>query len=287
MKVLVTGAGGQLGHDVCCELGKRGITYLGTTSLQMNITDASAVQTVCETFCPDAIIHCAAWTAVDLAETKADDAFFVNQTGTQNLAIAAKNFGSKLIYVSTDYVFSGQEDGIYEISSQPDPINVYGKSKLAGEQVVQKILENYFIVRISWAFGINGNNFVKSMIRLSETRKELSVVSDQIGSPTYTKDLAPLLCDMIQTEAYGVYHATNEGYCSWYEFAKEIFAQVKREMVVYPISSEEYPTAAQRPKNSRLSKQSLISNGFSKLPNWKDALSRFIEEYQNNMEPNR
>ena len=287
MKVLVTGAGGQLGHDVCCELKKRGITYLGTTSSQMNIADSTAVQTVCETFSPDAIIHCAAWTAVDLAEANAEKAFLVNKTGSRNLAIAAKNLGAKLIYVSTDYVFSGREEGIYEVDSKPDPINVYGKSKLAGEQTVQDILDHYFIVRISWAFGINGNNFVKSMIRLSETRNELSVVSDQIGSPTYTRDLAPLLCDMIETKAYGIYHATNEGYCSWYEFAKEIFLQLKKEVVVHPIASEEYETAAQRPKNSRLSKESLISNGFAKLPHWKDALSRFIAEYQNNMEPNQ
>lgn len=287
MKVLVTGAGGQLGHDVCCELKKRGIPYLGTTSSQMDITDLSAVQAACEMFCPEAIIHCAAWTAVDLAETKAQDAFLVNETGSRNLAITAKKLGAKLIYVSTDYVFSGQEGGIYEVDSETKPINVYGKSKLAGEQAVQSILEHYFIVRISWAFGINGNNFVKSMIKLSETRKELSVVSDQIGSPTYTGDLAPLLCDMIQTEAYGIYHATNEGYCSWYEFAKEIFLRIQKEVVVYPISSKEYPTAAQRPKNSKLSKESLVRNGFSKLPHWKDALSRFIAEYQNSMESNQ
>lgn len=285
MKVLVTGAGGQLGHDVCCELERQGIPHIGTTSAQLNITDAASVKAICEAYCPDAIIHCAAWTAVDMAETKVEDVFLVNETGSKNLAIEAKKLGAKMIYLSTDYVFSGQEDGIYEIDAKTNPINIYGKSKLAGEQAVQSILKEYFIVRISWAFGINGNNFVKSMIKLSDTRNELSIVCDQIGSPTYTADLAPLLCDMIQSEEYGIYHATNEGFCSWYEFAKEIFADMQKKITVHPISSEQYLTTAKRPKNSRLSKACLEEHGFYKLPHWKDALSRFLEEYQKSMEP--
>lgn len=284
MKILVTGVSGQLGYDICRELERRNIIHLGTSSKQLDITNKEAVYSVCKRFQPDAIIHCAAWTAVDLAENKSDEAFLVNETGAKNLALAAKDIGAKLLYVSTDYVFSGEDDGIYQVDSKTNPQNIYGKSKLAGEEAVKSILSEYFIVRISWAFGINGNNFVKSMLRLSETKKELSVVCDQIGSPTYTADLAPLLCDMVQSEQYGTYHATNEGYCSWSEFAQEIFRQAGRDTIVHQIPSVEYPTPAKRPKNSKLSKECLVQRGFYKLPRWQDALSRFLEEYQKSME---
>lgn len=284
MKILVTGVSGQLGYDVCRELERRNIIHLGTSSKQLDITNKETVYSVCKSFQPDAIIHCAAWTAVDLAEEKSDEAFLVNETGARNLALAAKDVGAKLLYVSTDYVFSGDENGVYQVDSKTNPQNVYGQSKLAGEEVVKSILSEYFIVRISWAFGINGNNFVKSMLRLSETKRELSVVCDQIGSPTYTVDLAPLLCDMVQSEKYGIYHATNEGYCSWSEFAQEIFRQAGRETIVHQIPSVQYPTSAKRPKNSRLSKECLVQRGFHKLPRWQDALSRFLEEYQKSME---
>lgn len=277
MKILVTGASGQLGYDVCQELEHRGIEYLGTASADMDITDREAVWRVITEYHPDAVIHCAAYTAVDRAEEEPERAFEVNGQGTRNLAEACGETGAKLLYISTDYVFSGEGTQPYEVDDATGPLNIYGKSKLAGELAVKESLEQYFIVRTSWVFGLHGNNFVKTMLRLSETRPAVQVVKDQIGSPTYTMDLAPLLCDMVLTEKYGTYHATNEGICSWSEFAKAVFLESGRQTVVEEIPSAEYTSAkAVRPLNSRLSKRSLKEAGLTKLPHWRDALIRYL-----------
>ena len=277
MKVLVTGASGQLGHDVCLELEKRGIPFCAPASKEMDITDCGAVLRYMEDTRPDAVIHCAAYTKVDLAEDEPEKCWAVNADGTRNIAEACRKLGSRMLYISTDYVFPGRGDRFYEPTDPVRPENVYGRSKLAGELAVQSMLKNYFIVRISWVFGKNGNNFVKTMLRLAETRSELNVVCDQIGSPTYTADLAPLLCDMVQTERYGIYHATNEGSCSWAEFAQEIFRLSGRNATVDPIPSSAYPATAKRPLNSRLSKQCLQDSGFFRLPSWKNALKHYLE----------
>lgn len=282
MKVLVTGVSGQLGYDVCRELERRGVEYLGVSSKDMDITDEAAVLRGMEAFRPDAVIHCAAYTKVDLAEEEFERAYAVNETGTRHIAAACAKLNAKLVYISTDYVFPGDGERFYETGDQTGPLNVYGRSKLAGEQAVQEALERYFVVRISWVFGINGGNFVKTMLRLAENHREVRVVGDQIGSPTYTADLAPLLCDMVQTEKYGVYHATNEGCCSWADFAQEIFHQAGKPTIVQPISTAEYPVKAVRPHNSRLSKHALDTAGFSRLPDWKDALRRFLLEMEGN-----
>lgn len=276
MRILVTGIGGQLGHDVCHELDLRGIEHLGTGSKDMDITDLGAVRRTIGQYRPDAVIHCAAYTKVDRAEDEPDICWAVNAEGTRNIAYACRETGAKLLYVSTDYVFSGQGEAPYETDGEVAPLNVYGASKLSGEAAVKEYLERYFIVRSSWAFGINGDNFVKTMLRLGESRDELSVVGDQIGSPTYTADLAKLLCDMAATEKYGVYHATNEGFCSWAEFSREIFRQSGRHVTVRSISTDEYPTKAARPLNSRMSKTSLDVAGFSRLPDWQDGLERYL-----------
>ena len=278
MKILVTGVSGQLGYDVERELERRGIEHLGTSSKELDITDREAVERLMERYRPDAVIHCAAYTKVDLAEDEPERCWAVNADGTRNLAAACRETGAKLLYISTDYVFPGTGERSYGTGDPTGPVNTYGRSKLAGELAVQSLLEKYFIVRISWVFGKNGNNFVKTMLRLAETRAELSVVCDQIGSPTYTADLAPLLCDMVQTERYGVYHATNEGTCAWSEFAEAIFALAGRQVAVHPIPTSAYPTKAARPLNSRLSKESLRDNGFQALPEWKDALARYLKE---------
>ena len=235
MKILVTGVSGQLGYDVERELDQRGIEHLGTSSRELDITDREAVERLMERYRPDAVIHCAAYTKVDLAEDEPERCWAVNADGTRNVAAACRRTGAKLLYISTDYVFPGTGERSYGTGDPTGPVNTYGRSKLAGELAVQSLLEKYFIVRISWVFGKNGNNFVKTMLRLAETRAELSVVCDQIGSPTYTADLAPLLCDMVQTERYGVYHATNEGTCAWSEFAEAIFALAGRQVAVHPI----------------------------------------------------
>lgn len=278
MRILVTGASGQLGYDVERELERRGIEHLGTSSRELDITDREAVERLMAAYRPDAAIHCAAYTKVDLAEDEPERCWAVNADGTRNMAAACRKTGAKLLYISTDYVFPGTGERSYETGDPTGPVNTYGRSKLAGELAVQSLLEKYFIVRISWVFGKNGNNFVKTMLRLAETKAELSVVCDQIGSPTYTADLAPLLRDMVQTERYGVYHATNEGTCAWSEFAEAIFELAGRQVVVHPIPTSAYPTRAARPLNSRMSKECLHSNGFQELPEWKNALARYLKE---------
>ncbi|EDS10981.1 dTDP-4-dehydrorhamnose reductase [Anaerotruncus colihominis] len=278
MRVFVTGASGQLGYDVCKELTRRGIENRGVSVEDLDITDRKAVEAALENNRPDAVIHCAAYTAVDKAEDEAEQCWAVNVDGTRNLAVSCKAIGAKMLYISTDYVFPGLGKQFYEVTDAVNPTNVYGASKLAGELVVQSLLTDYFIVRISWVFGANGNNFIKTMLRLSKSNTELNVVCDQIGSPTYTADLAPLLCDMIRTDQFGLYHATNEGVCSWAEFAEEIFRCAGKEVKVNHILTEEYPTCAKRPLNSRLSKRMLSAQGFRPLPEWTNALRRYLIE---------
>lgn len=278
MKVLVTGVGGQLGFDVMRELARRGVEACGVDRAEFDITDAAATRIFITAYAPDAVIHCSAYTAVDAAEDEKEICHAVNAGGTENIAKVCREISAKMLYISTDYVFPGNGDRFYEPTDSVAPCNIYGKTKLAGEEAVQAILTRHFIVRISWVFGKNGNNFIKTMLRLGKEREELSVVSDQWGSPTYTKDLAPLLCDMIATEKYGVYHATNEGVTNWADFAKEIFKEAGISCKVHPVSTEEYPTKAVRPKNSRLSKTCLDEAGFARLPNWQDALRRYLAE---------
>ncbi|KLU64364.1 dTDP-4-dehydrorhamnose reductase [Desulfosporosinus acididurans] len=278
MKVLVTGAKGQLGSDMIKELQARNINCLGTGRDDFDITDFEATLRVITNYHPDAVIHCAAYTAVDMAEENKELCTAVNVEGTKNIAKACKAIDAKIIYISTDYVFPGTGDKAYEVDDVTCPLGVYGETKLEGELAVKEQLCKYFIVRISWVFGKNGNNFVKTMLNIGKTRADVNVVSDQIGSPTYTADLAPLLCDMLVTEEYGTYHATNEGFCSWAEFAAEIFRQAGYKTKVNFISTSEYPTKAHRPSNSRLSKVSLDLAGFSHLPSWQDGLNRYLKE---------
>ena len=281
MKVLVTGIQGQLGYDVGKVLDTRKIEYYAPTLKELDITDRSAVLKILKDYQPDAVIHCAAYTAVDKAEDEPEKCWTVNVDGTRNLAEGCKEIDAKLLYVSTDYVFEGIGDQFYEVDDPVNPQNVYGASKLAGELVVKAFLNKYFIVRVSWVFGKNGNNFVKTMLWLAETRKEINVVCDQIGSPTYTADLAPLLCDMVETEKYGVYHATNEGTCSWAEFAAEILRLAGKNVAVHPISTSAYPTRAVRPLNSRLSKYKLKHMGFPCLPPWQNTMGQYLKEVKN------
>lgn len=277
MKVLVTGANGQLGYDVVKELQKQNIECYGTSRQDFDIVDFEATEKFITNYMPDAVIHCAAYTAVDKAEDEQGLCYLVNASATENIAEICKKINAKMLYISTDYVFDGTKNGFYEVYDKPNPINVYGKTKLLGEQAVQKILDKYFIVRISWVFGEHGNNFVKTMLRLGKERKEINVVADQYGSPTYTADLAPLLVEMIKTEKYGVYHATNEGVCTWAEFAEEIFKIARMNVKVNHITTAEYPTRAIRPMNSRLSKTSLVINNFKTLDNWEIALGKYIK----------
>ena len=277
MKILVTGGSGQLGYDVCRELERRGFEYTAPSSKEMDITDAKAVREQICVYRPDAVIHCAAWTAVDAAEDVPEQAFAVNEGGTRNIAAACREIGAKMLYISTDYVFPGTGTHFYEPDDPTGPVNVYGRSKLAGELAVKEILEQYFIVRTSWVFGEYGNNFVKTMLRLAKNRTEVSVVCDQVGSPTYTADLAPLLCDMVETERYGTYHATNEGICSWAEFAEEIFRVAGKDVRINRVPAEEYPAKAKRPLNSRLSKSCLSNAGLGRLLDWQEALKRFVK----------
>ena len=310
MKVLVTGVAGQLGHDVMNELAKRGYEGIGSDIaesyngiqdgtpvvsmpyVQMDITDKASVEKVLTEVNADVVIHCAAWTAVDLAEDedKKDKVHAVNAEGTQNIAAVCKKLDSKMVYISTDYVFNGQGEEPW----QPDckdyqPLNVYGQSKLDGELAVSRTLDKYFIVRIAWVFGKNGNNFIKTMLKVGKNHDKLRVVNDQIGTPTYTFDLARLLVDMIETDKYGYYHATNEGgYISWYDFTKEIFRQAVEQghseygedrITVDPVTTAEYGVSkAARPFNSRLDKKKLVENGFTPLPTWQDALGRYLKE---------
>lgn len=279
MKVLVTGVKGQLGYDVVRELQKRGHEAVGVDIDEMDITDAVAVERVMTEVQPDAVIHCSAYTAVDRAEEDIEICRRVNVDGTENIAKICKKLNCKMLYLSTDYIFSGDGERPWEPDDEASPLNAYGQSKYDGELVLKKYVEKYFIVRISWVFGINGNNFIKTMLRLGRENGAVKVVDDQIGSPTYTYDLARLLVDMIQSDRYGAYHATNEGICSWYEFAKEIFRAAGMDNVsVTPVKSGEFPVKAKRPKNSRMSKEKLVTNGFSLLPAWQDAVARYIKE---------
>ncbi|SDW47902.1 dTDP-4-dehydrorhamnose reductase [Kandleria vitulina] len=299
MKVFVTGVAGQLGHDVMNELAKRGYEGIGTDLketysgvqdgspvttmpyVSLDITDTKAVEETITGVNPDVIVHCAAWTAVDAAEDKKDLVHKINVEGTQNIANVAKKIDAKMVYISTDYVFNGQGETPWD----PDckdyaPLSVYGETKLGGEQAVSNTLDKYFIVRIAWVFGLNGNNFIKTMLRVGKTHDQVTVVSDQIGTPTYTLDLSRLLVDMIETDKYGYYHATNEGgFISWYEFTKEIYRQAGYSTKVLPVTTEEYGISkAARPFNSRLDKSKLVKNGFTPLPTWQDALSRYLKE---------
>jgi dTDP-4-dehydrorhamnose reductase len=276
MKVLVTGVKGQLGFDVCKHLRARNIPNKGVDLEDFDLTDQHGTFDAITAYAPDVIVHCAAYTAVDKAESNQDICRRVNVDGTRHVALAAKHLNAKMIYISTDYVFNGQGILPFEVDAPIDPQNVYGLTKAQGEAEVRAILNKFFIVRISWVFGINGNNFIKTMMRLGAEKDSLNVVNDQIGSPTYTDDLAPLLCDMLQTECYGIYHATNEGYCSWYEFAKLIMSEAKLSCKVNPITTQEYPTPAKRPLNSRLSKKSLDASGFNRLPIWQEAVRRYL-----------
>lgn len=303
MKFFVTGVSGQLGHDVMNELAKRGYDGVGSDIqpeycgaadgsaitdmpyVQLDITDKEAVKKVITEIKPDAVIHCAAWTAVDMAEDddKVEKVRAVNAGGTQNIADVCKEIDCKMLYLSTDYVFDGQGTQPW----QPDckdykPLNVYGQTKLEGELAVSRTLEKYFIVRIAWVFGLNGKNFIKTMINVGKAHDEVRVVNDQIGTPTYTYDLARLLVDMCETEKYGYYHATNEGgYISWYDFCVEFYRQYGLKTKVTPVTTEEYGLSkAARPFNSRLDKKKLVENGFTPLPTWQDAVSRYLKEAQ-------
>ena len=276
MRVFLTGVSGQLGHDAARILRERGVTFLGVGSKELDITDRDAVLRMIGEYRPDAVLHCAAYTKVDQAENDAERCMRVNAVGTRCIAEACREVGAKLLYVSTDYVFPGTGDRPWETDDATGPLNVYGKSKLAGEQAVRELLERFFIVRTSWVIGEHGNNFVKTMLRLAENHRELRVVGDQIGSPTFTADLAPLLCSMIETERYGVYHATNEGFCSWAELAEAVFRISGKDVAVRHIATEEYPAAAKRPKNSRLSKRTLDECGFGRLPEWEKSLEKLL-----------
>lgn len=278
MKILVTGVMGQLGHDVTEELEKHNIEYIGCDREEFDLTDKSATEKFILENKPDGVIHCAAYTAVDKAEDEEELCRKINAEGSLYIAEACEKLGAKMIYVSTDYVFGGDGEEPYEPEDEKNPQNVYGRTKLEGEKNALENCSKVFIVRTSWVYGINGNNFVKTMRRLAETRDELSVVADQIGSPTYTRDLAKLLVEMIKTEKYGTYHATNEGFMSWAEFAESIMKKSGLSTKINHISTSEYPVKAKRPLNSRLSKKCLTDNGFSLLPSQDDALERYIEE---------
>ena len=276
MKVLVTGVNGQLGYDVVKELEKRGHQAIGVDRKEMDLTSTQQIKECIENVKPEAIIHCAAYTAVDKAEDEEELCRRVNAIATKDIAECAKKLDIPMIYISTDYVFDGTKDGEYTEEDIPNPINVYGKTKHEGEVYVQEILDKFYIVRISWVFGENGNNFIDTMLRLSKERDSLNVINDQVGSPTYTKDLAPLLVNMIETEKYGIYHATNEGYCTWYEFAKEIFKVANIDIEVKPINTSEYIVKASRPMNSKMSKDKLKKNEYDSLSNWKTSIKKYM-----------
>ncbi|MBP3441168.1 MAG: dTDP-4-dehydrorhamnose reductase [Clostridia bacterium] len=278
MRVLVTGFNGQLGYDVIKELDLRGIECKGVDLQDFDITDRDQTIEYVKSYNPDVLVHCAAYTAVDKAEDDEETCRKVNVDGSENLAVACKEIDAKMLYVSTDYVYAGDGDKPFDTTDRTDPKSVYGRTKLEGENAVKRHLSKYFIVRTSWVFGINGNNFVKTMLRLGAERDELNVVDDQIGSPTYTPDLARLICDLIVTDKYGIYHGTNENYCSWAEFASEIMKLGGRKAAVNPIPTSQYPVRAQRPLNSRLSKSCLDEAGIRRLPSWQNALERYIAE---------
>ena len=275
MRALITGGSGQVGYDIARLLEENNTMMYVPTHEEMDITDRDSVMMAFDSFKPDVVFHCAAYTAVDKAEEDKERCYDINVNGTKNIVDASNIYGSKVVYISTDYVFHGDKNGIYETSDITDPINYYGYTKYLGEQEVMKNSNN-LIVRISWVFGINGKNFVKTMLRLASSRDEISVVSDQVGSPTYTYDLARLLVDMVNKNKSGIYQATNEGYCSWYEFAKYIFEVSEIDIRVNPILTKDYVTLAKRPLNSRLSKDKLDEDGLTRLPDWKDATKRYI-----------
>ncbi len=278
MKFLITGASGQLGYDVKLELLNRGYyDILSPSSSVMDLRNKDSVRDTILDYKPDIVFHCAAYTAVDKAEDERELCSDVNINGTKYIVDACSEVGAKLIFISTDYVFDGSKDGFYLEDDKVSPINYYGKTKWLAEENVRGY-DNHIITRISWVFGINGNNFVKTMLKLSDTRDEISVVSDQIGSPTYTKDLSKVLVDMALSDKKGTYHVTNDGTCSWYEFAKYIFESNNIDIVVNPIKTSDYPTKAKRPHNSRMSKEKLMNDGFSMLPDWKDAVDRYNKE---------
>ena len=277
MRVFVTGVKGQLGNDVMGQLEKQGLTGIGVDVEEMDITDPEACRKVITEAKPDAVIHCAAYTAVDAAEDNVELCRKVNGEGTRNIARVCRDLNIKMMYISTDYVFNGQGERPWEPDDYREPLNVYGQTKYEGELAVEELVENFFTVRIAWVFG-RGKNFIKTMLRLGRENGAVNVVNDQIGSPTYTYDLARLLVDMIQTEKYGRYHATNEGICSWYEFACEIFRQAgMTEVKVTPVSSGQFQAKAKRPMNSRMSKEKLTEEGFERLPSWQDALGRYLK----------
>ena len=278
MRVIVTGAGGQLGFDIIKQLEKNGDEPFAADLPEVDITDNACVEAFFDKVKPEAVIHCAAYTNVDGAESNKELCRAINRDGTLNVAKAAQKHGAKLVYISTDYVFDGEGTEPFEADSTKAPCNHYGVTKLEGEVAASENCEKCFIVRISWVFGINGKNFVKTMLRLAKEREELTVVCDQTGSPTYTPDLSELICEMIKTEKYGVYHATNENYCSWAEFATEIMRLAGEKTKIIPVASSEYKTVAVRPLNSRMSKTSLDNAGFRRLPTWQDALGRFLDE---------
>ena len=287
MKALVTGVKGQLGYDVVNELTKRGYEAVGVDIEEMDITDEVSVNKVIKECNPDVVVHCAAWTAVDAAEDEENipQVMAVNAKGTENIAKVCKEIDAKMIYISTDYVFNGQGETPWKPDDEREPLNVYGQSKYEGELAVTSLLEKYYIVRIAWVFGVNGKNFIRTMINLGQTHDKLTVVSDQIGTPTYTYDLARLLVDMAETDKYGIYHATNEGgYISWYDFTVEIMKQAGQydekyaKVQVSPVSSDAYPAKAKRPSNSRMNKDKLKENGFTPLPTWQDALGRYLKD---------
>lgn len=275
MKALITGGSGQLGYDIAKLLKEKNTIMYVPTHDEMDITNRDSVMRAFASFKPDVVFHCAAYTAVDKAEEDKDRCFDINVNGTKNIVDVSNIYGTKVVYISTDYVFHGDKDGVYETNDITDPINYYGYTKYLGEQEVIKNSNN-LIVRISWVFGINGKNFIKTMLKLASSRDEISVVSDQIGSPTYTYDLARLLVDMVNKNKSGIYHATNEGYCSWYEFAKYIFEVSNIDIRVNPILTKDYITLAKRPLNSKLSKDKLDEEGLTRLPDWKDATKRYI-----------
>ena len=283
MKFLITGAKGQLGYDLIKELERRGYKdILATDTDNMDITNKEQTIKVIKEYDPDVIFHCAAYTAVDKAEDEEQKAYQINQLGTKNIVESIKNPKTKLVYISTDYVFSGDDIGIYEPDSLPNPQNVYGKSKYAGEEEVLKY-PKHFIVRISWVFGKNGKNFIKTMLNLADTHEEVNVVADQIGSPTYTKDLSFFLVDLALSSKYGTYHATNEGFCSWADLAEYTFLKAHKKVKVNRILSKDYPQRAKRPKNSKMSKEKLVKNGFAKLPTWQDAVDRYLKELESEL----
>ena len=274
--ILVTGSTGQLGSDVVKELLKRGYSTLSPNRSEFNLCSEDSIRNYILNSNCEAIVHCAAYTQVDKAEDEKDLCIKINATATKHIVKCAKILDIPMIYISTDYVFDGTKDGEYTENDETNPINIYGESKLAGEKYVQEILDKYYIVRTSWVFNINGKNFIETMLRLSKANNQLSIVNDQIGSPTYTKDLSRLLVDMLETSKYGLYHATNEGYCSWYEFANTIFKLANINIDIKAINSNEYASRAKRPLNSKLSKDKLIEYGFKPLPHWEDALKDYL-----------